>query len=141
MAEKSLKKQLEELAEKMSHEETRDEARKELTLMRDKAIKEMDSPKVHDWDFEDQQTRACDLRRTAIRIERVLNGEESAQKLGKELCSKVPQRTASSAEEKDVKYLNYDLTEPSGYRRAIANWYSRKARVAFDPKTGRVRGE
>ena len=141
MAEKSLKKQLEELAEKMSHEETRDEARKELTLMRDKAIKEMDSPKVHDWDFEDQQTRACDLRRTAIRIERVLNGEASAQKLGKELCSKVPQRIASSAEERDVKYLNYDLAEPSGYRRAVANWYSRKARAAFDPKTGRVRGE
>lgn len=141
MATESLKKKLERLSSEMLHEETRDEARKELTLMRDKAIKEMDSPKVHDWDFEDQQTRACDLRRTAIRIERVLNGEESAQKLGKELCSKVPQRTTSSAEEKDMKYLNYDLAEPCGYRRAVANWYSRRARAAFDPKTGRVRGE
>jgi len=124
-------------------EQLKQMSREQLTALRDKTIEEIFPPYIRNWSFQAQNGHISAFVRKAIQIERALNGEEASQKLKAELYKRVPKFRALTAEEKEVKYLNYDmaaLESPSGYKRAVSNWYARKMKSMFNPSNGRERG-
>ena len=111
MAQKSFKKQLEELAEKMSHEETRDEARRELTSMLKKKTEEIAPPEIRYLYPEAQKTHIATYIRQVVQIKTVLDGKDAAQELKNKLYERSPKYRKRTDEETLIASMNAEISE------------------------------